>query len=288
MTNASSITDSQIFDALRESIKPAKLTQLLVDITNISLSIPETREAIIKALRLEQSAFEDKREYNLTPATLKQIYPSANPAAISYILKYAPVYGVITKKQMAAFLATVLIESMGFKATRESFNYKPERLLKVFPSRVKTLSNAVTLCAKGPVAIANFLYNGRYGNSATGNDGFKYRGGGWIQTTFKDNYRATESRTGIPLSTQPELIEQMDVAAIAAFDYWKNRGCNEAASAINVYKDGYTLNTLNSKGVETKDVRMNTGISLVRKLVNGGYNSLEEVADVFQKAMKYL
>lgn len=285
----SKVTDKQIFEALREHVKPAKLTQLLVDITNEAMEDDEARDMVITSLGLTPRVKEPiTRPYNLTEYTVKKVYPKFNVAAIPLLLKYAPVYGVITKKQFCAFVATMIIESRGFNAKRESFNYRPERLLEVFPRyRIPNLEFARNLVAQGQPAIANHLYNGRYGNRKGSNDGWDYRGGGPIQLTFRKNYQGAEDRLGIPLVNNPELIEELDVGILTAFDFWRNKRINELADGINVYSDGYTLNTLNSRGVETKNYRMNTGIVNVRKRVNGGDNGLEEFAKCFELCMEW-
>lgn len=283
------VTDKQIFEALREHVKPATLTQLLVDITNEAMEDAEAREMVITSLGLTPK---DKkpvtRPYNLTEFTAKKVYPEFNLKAIPLLLKYAPLYGVITKKQFCAFVATMIVESNGFNAKRENFNYRPERLLKVFPkSRIPDLKFARALVAQGQPAIANHLYNGRYGNRIGSNDGWNYRGGGPIQLTFLDNYRAAENRLGIPLVANPKLIEELDTGVLTAFDFWRHKRVNELADGINVYSNGYTLNTLNNRGVETKNYRMNTGIVNVRKRVNGGDNGLEEFAEYFELCMQW-
>lgn len=284
------VTEKQIFDAMRDTIKPAGLTQLIVDITKEAMEDPENREMIIDTLGLapiEKEAI--TRPYNLTAESIRKVYPRFNVDAIPYILKYAPIYGVITKTQMCSFLATMIAESKGFNAKRESFNYRPERLVQVFPRfRIPNLAFAEKLVAKGQKAIANHLYNGRYGNRPRSNDGWRYRGGGPIQLTFYDNYKAAEGRLGIPLTKRPELIEDLHTGVLTAFDYWKNKRLNELSDGINVYSDGYTLNTLNSKGVETKSYKMNTGIVNVRRRVNGGLIGLKHFAQTFEKCMKHL
>ena len=259
MTN---VTDKQIFDIIRTKILPAKLTQAIVNMVNQNMKDPIKRAALVDSLGLEQCA---NPQYRLDEKILKNIYPNADVTVLPYIKKLAPIYGIVYKKEMAGFLANVLVESQGFKAKRESFAYRPERLLKVFPSRVKTLANAKALVAIGQPAIANFLYNGRYGNAPNSNDGWLFRGGSYIQLTFKDNYLDCQKRTGLPLITEPQLVEQPVCSTIIAMDFWYNNDCGPLSMAI--------------KGNDT---------SALRKCINGGYNSLEEVQALYVKAMKYL
>ena len=257
----STVTDKQIFDHLREYIKPMTLTQSVVNMVDGNLRDTVKRVALVGALGLEQCP---NPRYKLDTAILAAIYPGVNVSALQYIIKYAPVFGIVYKQEMAGFLANVLIESQGFNAKRESFAYRPTRLLQVFPSRIKNLVNASNLVAKGQAAIANFLYNGRYGND-TPTSGWDYRGGGWVQLTFKNNYVACQNRTALKLGSNPSLVENMEVSAIAAMDYWYNNGCNEAACKI-----------------------VGSDVSNLRKIVNGGLNGYDEVRNVYIKAMKLL
>lgn len=281
------ITDKDIFVAMREHLKPATLSQLIVDITNEAMEDKEARDMIIDSLGLTPATEPVMtRPYNLTAATLLKVYPGANVAAIPLVLKHAPLYGILTKKQMCSFMATMIIESNGFNAKRESFYYRAARLREVFRTRIPSVKAAQDLINQGQPAIANKLYNGRYGNLPNSNDGWEYRGGGPIQLTFRNNYAAAGRRLGIDLEDNPKLIEQLDVGVLAALDYWKYKGLNQASDGINLYSNGWELNTLDSRGRETNKYAMNTGIKNVRKIVNGGDNGLEEFAEYFEKCMK--
>ena len=285
------VTDTVIFAKLREHLAPTKMSQLIVDITNQAMTDDTFRNEVIERLELsikESEVAAGKRPYNLTIETLKKVDSSVNPAAVELLLRLGPQYGIITKKQMCAFIANCVLESQGFNAKRESFNYRPERLRAVFPSRIKSIADAKALLAKGQVAVANYLYGGRYGNRPNTNDGWDYRGGGWTQNTFRSNYFILQNMTGIKFGDNPKLIEDMENAAIAAMEFWRINGCNEKAEKINTYSNGYTLNTLNTKGVETKDYKMNYGARIIRETVNGGLNGYTEFCQSLEKCLRYL
>ena len=284
------VTDAAIFAKLREHLQPTKLSQLLVDITNKSMEDNAFRDTLIERLNVPAPMASDTagRSYNLTLENLRKVDANVNPAAIEVLLRLGPQYGIISKKQMCAFIANCVLESQGFNAKRESFNYKPERLRAVFPSRVKSIADARALIAKGQVAVANFLYGGRYGNRPNTNDGWDYRGGGWTQNTFRDNYFILQNMTGIKFGDNPKLIEEMENAAIAAMEFWRLNGCNEKAEQINTYSNGYTLNTLNTKGIETRDYKMNYGARIIRQTVNGGLNGYTEFCQALEKCLRYL
>lgn len=289
----SEVNDSDIFNSLRKHVEPGKLTQLLVDITNKAMEDDEVRDELIRRLEVVASetiapSSNSPRAYNLTLSNAQKAYPKFNPAAIELILKLAPQYGIVTKKQMCAYLATCIIESNGYNAKRESFAYNAARLHQVFKARVPTLAKAKALIAQGQVAVANALYGGRYGNRPGTNDGWDYRGGGSIQTTFRSNYYEAQKATGIAFGDNPKLIEVLENAIKASMAYWELHNCNVLAEKINVYSNGYTLNTLNARGVETKNYELNYGARLVRKAVNGGYNGFDEFCVMFEKCMRWL
>ena len=288
------LDDKDFFDWLKTKQTNGKLTQTQVDGGSELLAVvkPDVlQECLAKINKWDLPTNEqpsDTRQYNLTEVSLKKVYPNVNVKAIPFILKHAPKYNIITKKQMCAFIATCLIESDGFNAKRESFNYRPERLLAVFPTRIPNLNFARNLIAKGQTEVANHLYGNRYGNRPNTNDGWDYRGGGIIQNTFRSNYYELQVMTGIPFGDNPKLIEDLENSVIAAMAFWKLKGINEMAEKINTYANGYTLNTLDSKGIETNNYEMNYGARIVRKAVNGGKNGFTEFCLALEKCLKHL
>jgi putative chitinase len=110
----------------------------------------------------------------------------------------------------------------GFRPHSENMNYSAGRLRAVFPSRVRSDQFARDLVAAGPAAIGNTLYGGRYGNAQ--DEGYKYRGRGLIQLTFKDNYVDFGGRAGHPeIVENPELANDPEIATKLAVAYLKAR-----------------------------------------------------------------
>lgn len=283
------ITEKQIFEAIRAKLSPHRLTETTVDITKIALNVPKGQAEILTYLGLDKVDSNITRPYNLTPATLRKVYPGANVAAIPVILKYAVQFGIVTKKQMCAFLATCILESSGFNAKRESFAYSAKRLTEVFPKhRIPNLAFAKKLVAQGQVAMANHLYNGRMGNRIGTDDGWNYRGNSLIQLTGRGAHYEMQNVTGIKVGDDPKLLENMDNACIVTMKWWSLKGLNAQAELTNFYSNGYTLNTLNAKGVETRDYMMNTGARLVRNTVNGGYNGFKEFCEYYEACMRHM
>jgi putative chitinase len=134
--------------------------------------------------------------------------------------------------RQAAFLAQIGHESGQCNRLVENLHYRSAvQIQRTFPTRVKTIDAARDLVMQ-PEALANTVYSNRYGNGPPeSGDGYRYRGRGLIQVTFKDNYYACGKALKLDLVAQPELLEQEDVAARSACWYWNSRGLSAVADA---------------------------------------------------------
>ena len=147
----------------------------------------------------------------------------------SDIAKALSANGITDTKSQANILAQVKGESGDFKPKSENLNYSPERLLQVFPGKVKSIEDAKRIVAGGPEAIGNLVYGGRMGNAA--DEGYKYRGRGLIGLTGKDNYAKFGKLVGVDLVKNPDLANDPEVAkkiVVAYFKEAQKKGTNLA------------------------------------------------------------
>lgn len=173
-------------------------------------------------------------------------------------------FGIDTPKRQAHFIAQVGTESNGFRAVQESLNYSVTGL-QIFGSRLTAVQRKKLGRKPGELAlsparqadIANIVYGGRYGNNQSG-DGWKYRGRGLKQVTFKDNYSACGKVLGLNLIDDPDLLLLDKNAARSAGWFWKANNCNQFADAGDV--NGLT------------------------KRINGGFNGLQDRTERTRKA----
>jgi len=140
-------------------------------------------------------------------------------------------YDINTPQRQATFIGQCAHESNDFKTLEENLNYKPEALMRVWPSRFPDLPTAMKY-AHNQEAIANKVYGGRMGNGVeeTG-DGWKYHGRGLIQLTGKENYERCGEALGVDLISQPNLLAQPHYAAMSAGWFWGKKGLNALADA---------------------------------------------------------
>ncbi|CRF35505.1 glycoside hydrolase [Brachyspira suanatina] len=169
-------------------------------------------------------------------------------------------YHITDINEKAMFLAQTTHESNDYKKLEESFNYSPKRLFEVFRKRVGSLENAKKLCNEGAKAIADFVYGGRLGNAK--DEGYKYRGRGIIQLTGKNNYKYYGEKLNIDLVNNPHLAKEPDTAIEVALLFWKEKECGLYAKLGDV--------------------------KTVTKLINSGYNGLDDRQKRFDSILKIL
>lgn len=156
-----------------------------------------------------------------------------------HILKTMDTYNITTSARQADFIAQIGHESAGFSRISESFNYSVQGLMATFPrSRISAQDcrrlgrqpgeKSVPIARQ--VQIANLVYGGRYGNDRTG-DGWRFRGRGLKQMTFRDNYLACGKGLGIDLVSDPDLLLRDEYAALSAGWFWATKGLSMYADA---------------------------------------------------------
>lgn len=112
--------------------------------------------------------------------------------------------GILAPSRVAAWIAQVGHESLGFTCTREIWGPTPVQL------RYET--------------------RGDLGNNQPG-DGKRYMGRGLIQVTGRANYRACGLALGIELEAAPTMLEMDALAARSAAWFWASRNLNALADA---------------------------------------------------------
>ena len=168
----------------------------------------------------------------LTVDDIKRISPGAKDALAEALANASVDFsnsGINTRLRMAHFVAQVMTETGGLKRLDENMNYRYATLLRVFSRRTISESKAREIAGK-PREIANWVYGARLGNlGRQTDDGWNYRGSGYIQLTGRSNFRKRGKETGLPLEEQPELARRAREGLRAALAYWKARNVSAAA-----------------------------------------------------------
>jgi putative chitinase len=177
-----------------------------------------------------------------------------------------PMYDINTPNRIAAFLAQCGHESGGWTVFEENLNYSAKGLLGVFKKYFPNESVA-NQYARKPEMIANRVYAGRMGNgSPESGDGWKYRGRGPIQLTGKSNYTSFAKAMvddWQSIIDNPELVSQdKEIALKSAIWFWNT-------NKLNQYADAGDIKTMT-------------------RIINGGYNGLDDRIHHYEDAIKLL
>ncbi len=146
--------------------------------------------------------------------------------------------GITNVHTQAAILDVVSKES-GFYPQSET-SYKDTsnvRIRKNFGSRVPSDDAALNILKQNDVAFFDAVYGGRYGNAK--NEGYKYRGRGFNQLTFKGNYAEMSKFIQVDIVNSPDLANRIDVAAKILIHYFKDKFADKGLD-INGFSDSST------------------------------------------------
>jgi putative chitinase len=178
--------------------------------------------------------------------TANNRHPTAELTAMKMTLALAQ-FKITDPRSAGALLANLTVES-GIIPKREDLYYRTaDRLMAVFPSTFDPAHGGRFPTAPymgNPVALGNLVYAGKLGNGdVASGDGYRNRGGGYIQTTGETNYLRTGELIGQPLAQHPELIEQIGVSCQAACAYWtRMSSADQLARQGNISGTRYAVN----------------------------------------------
>ena len=157
-------------------------------------------------------------------------------------------HGITTPLRLAHFLAQVLHESDGLTIEWESGNYSAPRLLQIFGvgnhSAGITPSEAAELANQPMPRREELIFERVYGlgnpkkakelNNINPGDGYKYRGGGILQTTGRGNYRRMGQKCEVAFEERPELVVSAEHALKPALTEWSEDDLNDDADRDDI------------------------------------------------------
>ena len=169
-------------------------------------------------------------------------------------------YKINTPLRLAHFLAQCHYESTGFSVVEENLNYSAEGLLRTFKKYFA--QEQANEYAHNKVKIASRVYANRMGNGdEASQDGWLYRGRGYIQLTGKDNYAALNDQLPWDILKNPDLVATRYPMLSAAW-FWDHNNINEICD--------------------------NETIEDVTRKVNGGLNGIVDRSRLFYKYLDIL
>lgn len=177
---------------------------------------------------------------------------SEKKSVISIIVEKCKENGITSPIFQSALCAIVSKES-DFKPKVESSysNTSANNIRKIFGSRFDNYTDEqIDTIKQNDVEFFSIVYGNMNDNGPPSTkDGWKYRGRGFNQLTFKSNYRLIGKMIGLNLVDNPELMEKTDVAAKALIAYYINvfdKFPSSGLSQFGVVKQSDPIKTMNS------------------------------------------
>ena len=169
-------------------------------------------------------------------------------------------YQINTSLRASHFLGQIAHESGDFTIKTESMNYStPSRIVDVWPSRFNLDGSGgkkdAKIYIKNQELLAETVYGGRMGNNQPG-DGFRFRGGGFLQLTGKDSYKGYSNYLKKSVNETADLLRSDNYFALDA--------------ALWEYVVNMKLNPVADQGM-TDEI-----IKTITKRINGGYIGLPD------------
>jgi putative chitinase len=156
---------------------------------------------------------------------LQKILPATVYAELPLVMNQ---FSINTQIRLSHFLAQCAHESGNWKFTVENLNYSASGLRATFSKYFPTdqLANAY---ARQPQRIASRVYANRMGNGAEDSqDGWKYRGRGYIQLTGKNNYSTFNNFVSDDIIQTPDFVATKYPLTSAGW-FWHTRNINRVA-----------------------------------------------------------
>lgn len=169
---------------------------------------------------------------------------SKRKAVVAALVSNMKLMGVTNPFTQAGILAVVSKESDFTPKNEIPYRNTPnDHIRAVFGSRVSKYTDPqLTNLKANDEAFFNVVYGNMYGNAW--NEGYKYRGRGYNQLTFRGNYAQIAPQIGVDIVNNPDLVNNLDVATKVLVQYFKNRFSENGnkltqygAKGINDFKD---------------------------------------------------
>lgn len=196
-------------------------------------------------------------------------------------------FGITNPFIQTAILSSIHSESTFVPKSELSYRNTPnDRLRQIFTTRLQSFTeDQLTALKKNDVAFYDAVYGyqtklGRDNGNTQPGDGFKYRGRGLNQITFKNNYKFYGDRIGVDLVNNPDRLNELPVAAAAAAAFFANGFATAIKNGLMQKKYGVT----DLSQVKDRD----TAVQIVLQTNAGWGNNIQQgfLATILEKQKK--
>ena len=168
-----------------------------------------------------QGTKQKKKQEVITSINIPAGVSSTQADNIKLIIQYMQDSGIEDLNAQIAILSVIGKETGFLPRSEDSFSTTSNSHIRdLFGARVPSNDAALNALKADDEAFFNQVYGGRYGNAS--NEGYLYRGRGFNGLTFKGNYKYYGDLIGQDLVSNPDLVNDPDVAAKVAVVFLTN------------------------------------------------------------------
>ncbi|MFA7156774.1 MAG: peptidoglycan-binding protein [Bacilli bacterium] len=265
-----SVTPStqQPLQTQHSQIKP--LTLIPINESQLNQIIDqETIDKLIDELKKNGLTEDDIQQIKTKKYSGLSYFPKEN---INALLSAMDRHGITNEYSRKAILGVISKESPNLSSEKSYATTSADKIREIWPSLFKDKSDTAINTIKKKDKFWDIIYGGKYGNTEPG-DGAKYRGRGFNQLTFKNNYIELQkeyemngSKLGkINIVNNPDILNtNKDVSAEFAILYFI-KAFKQVNKDLNQYTD--------LQSAVTDFVRANAGwkTPLTNKVVAQGH-----------------
>lgn len=233
--------------------------KLLLIRRDLGLTQDEIDQGVPEIFNSRSSGSNNNNPYESNPNELTNtdVYGSSTPASIynvtgdkntrvEYIIKRMRQKGVTNKFTQAAILS-VIDKECGFelKPERTYSTTNSSRIKEIFAAFKRYKESEIDIIKKDEKQFFDIVYGGKYGNGS--NEGYKYRGRGFNQLTFRGNYEAIGKEINKDIINNPDLIlTDLEIATDAMIAFFKRNFKKIPHREKKIYHTSEDINDFNS------------------------------------------
>ena len=174
-------------------------------------------------------------QFNFEKGHLDEILGRDSGDLYDAMIEIFPKYDITTIPRVAGFLAQCGHESNNFKILSENLNYSATGLNKIFPKYFVRAGRDAEEYHRQPEKIANVVYANRIGNGDTDSgDGWRFRGGGFIQLTGRANYQNFAESVGMTAEEATDYVRTSKGAIESACWFWETNNINQYCDRMDI------------------------------------------------------
>jgi predicted chitinase len=156
---------------------------------------------------------------NFGKVKLVDNFNSEQKSNISHLIDLMNSKGIKNPYTQIGILSVIGKESNFIPKSEVNYSNTPNnRIRNIFGDRVPREDSKLDRLKKNPRKFFDVVYGGRLGNDS--DEGYKYRGRGFNQLTFKGNYEKYGSMAGVDIVSNPDKLNDPNVAAKVALAFF--------------------------------------------------------------------